>query len=60
MIILGLTHRGKGEGMPLKKGGGGDIEKDILSCFRKESLAPHLDLNGLGRVFYHLGDDDSA
>ena len=46
--------------MPLKEGSGGDIEKDILPCLRKESLAPHLDLNGLGGVFYHFGDDNSA
>ena len=46
--------------MPLEEGSGGDVEKDVLPCLRKESLASHLDLNGLGGMFYHLCDDDSA
>ena len=46
--------------MPLEEGSGGDVEKDVLPCLCKESLASHLDLDGLGGVFYHFGDDDSA
>ena len=46
--------------MPLKEGSRGDIEKDILPCLCKEPFTPHLYLDGLGGVFYHLGDDDSA
>ena len=42
--------------MPLKEGHGGNVDEDVLSRLCKESLLPHLNLDGVGRMLDHLDD----
>ena len=51
------THRGKSEGVPFEEGHRGDIDKHVLPSVSKETFAPHLNLDGLGRVLHDLDDD---
>ena len=51
------THRGKSEGVPFEEGHRGDIDKHVLPSVSKETFAPHLNLDGLGRVLHDLDND---
>ena len=40
--------------MPLKVGNGGNVDEDVLTSLGIEAFPPHLNLDGLGRMFDHL------